>query len=284
MSEKPKPKVIEVQPISAISVDTNKLTQQVNKIKADKARKKRTEEKRVKDLESRAAKAKSKRRNEENKIKSLNKKTRQSQAAKRKADAATKKAKAKQKREQKKANNAAAAAKKKLKEKRVADKAAADAKTRRIAAEKKETNAKAARIAKAKRDKELKAKRAKEARERREQELALQQQMADEAAARNKARQQQVLSEKNKYKALILQRINQSTRKEESMRGKSCKLKIKLAFNGLVTSVKILEGDPRVCQAVESGVYKAGKLPVSKDPAVFEELKNITITYLPDFN
>lgn len=279
--EKPKPKVINVQPIKSVSVDSDKLAQQVDKIKTAKANKKRAEEKRVKDLEDRASKALAKRRNEESKIKDLNKKTRLSQAEKRRADDAAKKAREKQKREIAKANKAAADAKRKLDEKRKADKLAADAKKRRLDAEKKEAEAKAARVAKAKKEKELKAKRAREARERREQELALQQQMAEEAAARDKVRQQKVFGEVEKFTALIQQSIKNNMITDETMKGKTCRVKIKLAFNGLVTSVKILEGDQRVCQAAESAVYKTAKVPVSKDPAVFEQLKNINITFDP---
>jgi colicin import membrane protein len=283
-NDKPKPVVINVQPITAVSVDQDKLAAQVSKIRTDKANKKAREADRVKKLEDRAKAAERKRDKAENKIKDLNQKTRKSKADKRRADDATKIAKQKQKLETAKADKAAADAKKKLKEKDIADKGAAAAIARRIKEEKDAKDADVKRKAKAKLEKEEKVRKAREARERREQEMLLQQQMAEEQAARDKAHNKQVLGEYEKYSALITQKINQFAIKDASMKGKSCRVNIKLAFNGLVTSVKVLEGDPIVCNATEAAVYKVGKLPVSKDPAVFDKLKNIIINFIPDVN
>ena len=68
-TEKPKPVVSNVEPVKAVSVDTNKLTEQVNKIRATKAKKQAAERKRVEDLEARANRAANKRKNQETKIK-----------------------------------------------------------------------------------------------------------------------------------------------------------------------------------------------------------------------
>lgn len=281
---KPTPKVIEVQPIKSVAVDQQKLTEQVNKIKSQKAAQKAAEEKRVRDLEARAKRAEQNRKSAESQIKDLNKKKRQSQQEKRAADAAAKKAREKQKREQAKAKKAADDAKKKLAEKAKAEKAAADAERKRKDAEKRAKQEEAARKAKAERERKERERKAREAAERAEQERMMQEQMAAEQAAREAAYRKQVLSEVDKFKALITQRIDQSIIKDQSMKGKSCKVNIRLAFNGLVTSVKILSGDSRVCQATEAGIYKAGKLPVSEDPTVFAELKNINITFIPEFD
>jgi colicin import membrane protein len=281
-AEKPKPVAPDVQPVKSVTVDTNKLTEQVNKIKAKKAQTQAAERKRVEDLEARAKRASNNRKNQETKIKDLNKKTRQSQAEKRKADAAAAKAKAKQKRETKLANKAVDETRKQLKQKAAADKAAADAKKRKTDAEAEEKNAAAARKANAKKLKEDKARKAREVRERREQELLLQQQMADEQAARDKAHNQQVIGEVEKFTALITQRIKQGMRRDETMRGKSCRVNVKLAFNGLVTKVNVLGGDPQVCDAAKASIYKLDKVPMSKDRAVFEELKDINLTFNPE--
>ncbi len=281
-NEKPKPVVSQVQPVKSVAVDTNKLTEQVNKIKAKKAQTQAAERKRVEDLEARARRASNNRKNQETKIKDLNKKTRQSQAEKRKADAAAAKAKAKQERETKLANKAADETRKKLKQKAAAEQAAADAKKRKADAEAAEKQAEKDRIAKAKRLKEDKARKAREARLRREQELLMQQEMAEEQAARDKAHNQQVLSEVEKFTALIKQRLEQGMLVDETMRGKSCRVNIKLAFNGLVTKVKVLSGDTQVCEAAKASIYKVDKVPISKDPAVFEELKNINLTFNPE--
>lgn len=280
--EKPKPVAPDVKPVKSVSVDTNKLTEQVNKIKATKAKKVAAENKRVDDLEARARRASNNRKNQETKIKDLNKKTRQSQAEKRKADAAADKAKAKLKRETKLAKKAADETKKQLKQKAAADQAAFDAKKRKTDAEAAEKKAADARKTKAEQLKKDKARKAREARERREQELILQQQMADEQAARDKAHNQQVLGEVEKFTALIKQRITQGMLIDETMRGKSCRVNVKLAFNGLVTKVKVLGGDPQVCDAAKASIYKVDKVPISKDPAVFEELKDINLTFNPE--
>lgn len=280
---KPEPKVIQVQPIKSVAVDQQKLNEQIDKIKNRKAQQKAAEEKRVRDLEERANKAQRNRNDAEKKIKDLNKKTRQSQQEKRKADAAAKKAKEKQKREQAKATKAAADAKKKLDEKKRADKAAADAKKKRIAEEKKAQAAENARKEKARKDEQERQRKAKEARERRQAELELQRQMASEQAARDTAYQQKVLSEVEKYTALIISRVEQSIIKDDAMKGKKCKVEINLAESGFVYKVNVLGGDPLTCQATRTGILKAGNLPVSKEPAVFEKLKVITINYIPEF-
>ena len=102
----------------------------------------------------------------------------------------------------------------------------------------------------------------------------LQEQLAAEQAARNEVRQQQVLGEVEKYKALIMARIQQNFLKDED-EGKECRLNIRLGFNGLVTQVKSLGGDTLVCEAAMRAVRMADTLPVSPDRDVFEQLKNI---------
>ena len=111
----------------------------------------------------------------------------------------------------------------------------------------------------------------------------LQEQLAAEQAARNKVRQQQVLGEVEKYKALIMARIQQNFLKDEKMKGKECRLNIRLGFNGLVTQVKSLGGDTLVCEAAMRAVRMADTLPVSPDRDVFEQLKNINLTIAPKF-
>ena len=282
--DKPKPQVIQVEPIEAVSIDQDKLNQQINRIKTEKANKKRAEEQRVADLERRASNAQKKRRNEEDKIKDLNKQTRQSKAERRRADAEAKKAKERQKRESDKAKRLAMDAEKKLKEKQAAEKAAADAKARKKKAEEAERKAKQERIAREKKAKAERERKAREARERREAELELQRQMAEEQAARERAHSKQVLGEVDKFKALITQQIQTSVRVDEAQKDKTCEFTLKLAFNGLVTQFIRRGGDKIVCDATETAVYQIGQFKMSKDPAVFEELKSIKITFVADPN
>jgi colicin import membrane protein len=289
-SEKTKPLVIQVEAITSVAVDKNKLAKQVNRIKNEKAAKLRAEEKRVADLEARAAEAKTKTRNENKRLKDLNQQTKKSKEAKRVADAEAKKSLEKQKRENAKAKRAEQLAKKKHQEKIVADKALADtvekrrveevaaqkARLDRIAKEKKREEDK---LRKAKLASQAKARKAKEAKLRADQEAAMQQQMLEEQQDRQRAHQKVVMGEVQKYKALIHQRISQRLITDETFKGLSCRVNVKLAFNGLVTSVKVLSGDKRLCNAAENAVLKAGKLPVSEDPAVFKELRDITLIF-----
>ena len=114
--------------------------------------------------------------------------------------------------------------------------------------------------------------------EKAEQEKIMAEQLRAEQDARQRSRQKQVLSETQKYQALIRQSIERNWITDDSMRKKPCRLNIRLASNGLVLSVKKLSGDDIVCRSVESAVLKAGTLPVSSDPAVFDKLKNINLT------
>jgi colicin import membrane protein len=67
------------------------------------------------------------------------------------------------------------------------------------------------------------------------------------------------------------------------MKGKSCKLNIKLAFSGLVTRVTKLQGEPNICQAAERAILKAETLPVSKEQDVYQQLRDINLTVEPNF-
>ncbi len=108
--------------------------------------------------------------------------------------------------------------------------------------------------------------------------------MAEEMAGRQQARRQQQLSEINRFTALIIQTIQRHLITDRSsMAGKSCKLTISLATSGFVTNVVIGQGDRIVCQAAQKAIYKAGTLPVSKDPEVFKEMRKISVTVIPEF-
>lgn len=271
--EKPKetPKLSSVQPIEAVVLDRAKVEAQINKIKRAES----AEKKRLAELENRAEAAKRKRAKEERRIKKLEKQRKQKLAEKKKADAAAKKAKAK-------AAIAEKARKKKVQEQKKAEaaakksqQAAEKAKKQRIEAEQAAKKAEALRI-KQEQDKKRKAQ---EAKERAEQQQLLEQQMASEMAERQKAKQQQVMSEVQRYTVLILETIKRNLIVDQStMAGKSCRVEVKLASSGFVINVKTSNGEPSVCAAAKTAVYKAGNLPVSKDPEVFKQLSTIGLT------
>ncbi|WP_091991822.1 cell envelope integrity protein TolA [Pseudoalteromonas denitrificans] len=258
--------------IEAISVDQKAVEQRIKELKNNDVSKKRKEEQRIKNLEKRANEARKKRQAEARRIKKLEQQRQAKEREKKKAEAATKKAKAKQKIEQNKAAKAKA-------NKEKAEKAAKAAAKKRKKEEKALADAQ-----KARKQKEVEEKRkAEAARQKALEEQLLQEQLAQEQAVRAKAKQQQVLTEVEKYKAMIMARIAQNFLKDEKMKGKQCRLNIRLAFNGLVTKAISLGGDKLVCEAALRSIRMADTLPVSKDRAVFEQLKNINFTFKPDF-
>lgn len=131
-----------------------------------------------------------------------------------------------------------------------------------------------AREAKAKEDA---IKKQKEAAEQAEMERIMQEQLAQERAAQQQRRQKQVLTEVERYTALIQQTIKRNLYSDDSFDGKVCRLNIRLATTGFVTSIRVLDGNDALCRAAESAVRRADKLPVSDAPDVYEQLKDITL-------
>jgi len=277
---KPTPMVILNQPIKAMTVDKAAVENHVKKLQQKQADAKAAEQKRIRDLEKRAEQARKKRANEEQRIKNLEKQRKKKEKEKKIADDKAKKARAK-------ANAAEKARKQKEAEKRKADKAAAAAKAKRLKAEaeaKKAEQLRKKKEAERKRKEAEKKRKAKEAKERAEQERLLAQQMEQEMASRQQARRHQMVSEINRFTALITQTIQRYLITDQAtMQGKSCKLTITLAPSGFVTSVKTGQGSAVVCSAAKNAVLKAQTLPVSKDPEVFKEMRTISLTVVPEF-
>jgi colicin import membrane protein len=269
----PTPTSQSAEPIKAVVVDKAKFEQAVNKIKRQKSNERDAEKKRLKAVEKRASDAKKRRVQEQARIKKLEKQRKQKEQEKIKADKAAKSSKAK-------AAKAEKVRKQKEQEKQVAEKAAAAARSKRLKAEadaKKAEDLRLKKIAERKRQ-EIAAK------EQAIQDAMLAEQMADEMATRNKARNQQVMTEVQRYSALITQRINQyMITYRSTMADKSCRLTITLASSGFVIDVKVGQGNKVVCDAANIAIGKAGTLPVSKDPEVFKEMREIAVTVEPKF-
>jgi colicin import membrane protein len=189
-------------------------------------------------------------------------------------------AKAKEVERQRKIEEAAAqkrrqaAAAKKAREKREAEETRIkqQKELERLAAQKEKERK--AQEAKAKADAERKKK---EAAERAEMERIMQEQLAKEQAAQQARRRQQVLSEVERYQALIKQTIERNLFADDSFKGKVCRLNIKLATTGYVTSIRVLGGDAALCQAAESAVRRVEELPISDAPDVYQQLKDINL-------
>jgi len=170
-------------------------------------------------------------------------------------------------------------ARKQAEQKRAEEKRKAEAEAQR----QKELERRAAQEAKERREREAREKaeaerKQKEAREKAEMERIMQEQMEAERAAQQKRRQQQVLSEVDRYKALIQNKIIQGLYNDSAYKGKQCRLNIRLATTGFVTQVRTLGGDPALCRAAEAAVRRPDKLPMSAEADVYQELKDINLT------
>ena len=267
----PAPPHSDGQVITAKAVDSKVVEQQVKRLKAEKAAEQQAEADRQRKLEQQ-------RQNELKRIAELKRQRAQEEQQRQAAEKAAQQAKVQQQQEAQKARQLELQRQQKEAEAKKAEAAA------KAAAEKQRKEEAAAKAAAEKRRKEEaeRQRKAEEARRKKAAEAQLAKQMEAEAAARAKARQQQVLSELQKYQALINQTIKRNFIRDDSMRGKEAKLQITLAPSGLVLDVKYVSGDRAIFEAAQRAVWKAGTLPVSKDPQVFAQMRQVNITMKPD--
>ena len=258
-------------PVEAVAVDEKLLNERVQQMQRERDAAKAAEEKRIRDLERRAAQAEQNRTAEEQRFKRVAEEKRKADAEAQKAKAAAAEAKKRQEQENAKAKQAEQARIAKEQERQKAEEAA------KAAEQKRKAEQEAAEKAAAERERK-----AAEARQRAEQERAMQEQMAKEAQARAAARAQQAATEVQRYTALIRDAIQRNLLVDEGMRGKSCRINIRLASNGFVTRVGVISGDQTVCDATVRAVNRAGTLPVSADPDVYNQLKDINLTVSPE--
>lgn len=240
--------------VQAVVVDSAVIEQQFQAIE----QKKEAERQRIAEIERQKREAEERRRQEQRQAEEAKK--RQQQEAQRRALAEKKKQE-----EQEKARRLEQERQKKAKEE--AQRKAREAEERR---KREEAAAKEA------------ERRRKEEQARAEQERQMREQLQAEQAARQQQRQRHILSETDKYRALIMQSIQRNWIIDDSMQGKSCRLNISVASNGFVKTVRILEGDPRTCKSAETAVYKTATLPVPKDPDVLQQFLNFNLTVKRD--
>ncbi len=247
--------------INAHSVNAKNIERLVKNIKKKDIDEKNKETERLRKLKKEEGKTKEKRIEEKNKLKKI--KQRQADAEKERKVEENKAADAKKKRE---VDDKARKKKKEADKKRSAKKKADKEKKRKkkLADEKQ------------KKEEARKKKLAKEEAAQEVLEREMQQQMDDETEALNAAKQQQVMTEVDKFKSLIQGKIKRNWLKPEA--SGYCVFRINLAPGGLVIGVAILEGDNQHCESGQRAIYKAEPLPVSEDPDVFAELRNIKLT------
>lgn len=114
-----------------------------------------------------------------------------------------------------------------------------------------------------------------------EMEAMMEQQLAAEANARSQAASAAAKGEVDKYAALIKATVERYMILDPTMRGKTCTIGVKLASSGFVISVDNGQGDPAVCRSGKAAVLKANQLPVPKDPAAFELMKDLRLQLAP---
>ncbi|MBO2616534.1 MULTISPECIES: cell envelope integrity protein TolA [Shewanella] len=274
-------------PVQAVVVDQQKVDDYVQKLKQDKAAAERRERERQQELDRKANEAKKAREQEQERIRKLEVERKQKELETQKAADAAKAAKLKEQQEKEKAQKAEAERKAKEQQRKEAEEAALKAEQKRKAEEAAAKKAEEERKRKeaerkAKEEAERKRKAEEEARRRQEQELA--DALAAEQAALSATRNRQVMSEVDRYRAMITATIQRNLVVDESMRGKVCKVKVRLAKDGFVTNSQIIEGDPVVCRAAKAAINKAGRLPVSQEPDVYQLMKEINLEVRPEFN
>jgi hypothetical protein len=113
-------------------------------------------------------------------------------------------------------------------------------------------------------------------------EAMMEQQLAAEANARSQAASAAAKGEVDKYAALIKATVERYMILDPTMRGKTCTIGVKLASSGFVISVDNGQGDPAVCRSGKAAVLKANQLPVPKDPAAFEMMKEFNLSWRQD--
>ncbi len=219
--------------------------------------------KKVADL---VKKIKQKKKKQADKQKALKKRLAQLESKRKKEEQRSKNASAKRKKDEKLAKEAEA---KRKKEKKLADAAEVDRKE-------KETQADIAaqKLAEEKkRVEDAKIKRQQDELERTRQE-EFEQQMLAEQTAMDEEQHQYIMSEKDKYTKLIVERV-----KSQMVMDLTVTLQIKLMPGGTVFEITCLEGDPIPCKAAEVAVRKAEPLPVPKDLDVFNEIRTLNLNF-----
>ncbi|MFA0226017.1 cell envelope integrity protein TolA [Vibrio bathopelagicus] len=244
-----------------------KATREAEKRRVEKEQQRKVEEARLKTEQKKAAKAEADRKLKEAAVVKAEKERKAKEAAV---------AKAEQERVAKE-KAAKEAADKARKEKEAAERA----EKQRIAKEKEA----AAAAEKARKAKEAAARAEKE---RKQQEAALNDIFAGletESTQNSSAKQQFISDEAQRYGAIYTQLIQQNLLLEDSYRGRSCRVNLKLiptGSNAILGSLSILDGDSRLCAATKRAVAQVQSYPLPKDPDIVKSLKDINLTVSPE--
>ena len=121
-------------------------------------------------------------------------------------------------------------------------------------------------------------------------EQSLKEQLLAEETERARTREEaahsaRAISEVNKYKALIRQKVSRSwSRPMGAARGLQCVVSVHLTLSGDVLRAKVVRssGNALFDRSVENAVYKAVPLPLPEDPALFDNFREIEFLFNPE--
>ncbi|OGO96402.1 MAG: hypothetical protein A3F41_03090 [Coxiella sp. RIFCSPHIGHO2_12_FULL_44_14] len=116
------------------------------------------------------------------------------------------------------------------------------------------------------------------------QQTLLTQQMAEEQRTLSAAHNQALQGLLDQYKAQIIQAIQrQWIVPPNSDRQSSCLLLVRVGPGGVVLDAAVVRssGDPVLDRSAQTAVFKASPLPVPKDPAIFDQFRELRLTVRP---
>ncbi|WP_114787165.1 cell envelope integrity protein TolA [Vibrio tetraodonis] len=281
--------------VEAVVIDPSLVRQQAQQIRSQREAAAKKEQQRLDKLRRESEQLEKSRKAEEERIRKLKEQQAREAKAAREAEKVRQQKEKERKAEELRVRQEKERAAKLEAERKAKEAAVAKAEKERIAREKAAQKAEKERVAKEKAAKEAAEKARKEKqrlerieKERKEQEAALDNifsGLETEAEHNSSARQQHVQSEAQKYGAIFKGLIEQNLLLEDSYRGKSCKVNLRLIPTGngaIVGNLNILDGDSRLCSATKRAIAQVGTFPLPKEQDVINELKNINLTVEPE--
>ncbi|WP_417879067.1 cell envelope integrity protein TolA [Vibrio sp.] len=288
------------QMVEAVVIDPKAIEKQAKSIRDQRDAAKKAEQQRVEKLRQQAELLEKNRKKEEERLRKLQEQKVQQEKQAREAEKQKQLAEKQRQEAQEKARIEKQRAAKAEAERKAKEAAAAKVAAEKKAAEqaKAAAEAKAAAQAKAKADAKAKAEAEKRAKEKAQQEAAEKARLAREKEAQeaalndifsgleaesaqiSSARQKYVASELDRYGAIYKQMIQEKLLTEDSFRGKSCKINIRLVQTGsdaIVSKVTPINGESAVCSAAKRAIAQVGNFPMSKEQDVADQLKNINL-------
>ncbi|MFY7697964.1 MAG: cell envelope integrity protein TolA [Legionella sp.] len=259
----------EVEPIKAVSVDSQEVMDVVNRIKEQRLLEKQAEEKRQLALKREAQQAQQRRIAEQQRLEKLKAEAAKLALARKKALAEEQRrlqelAKEKEKQEKQLADIKKQQEKAKIEQKK-------QEQANKLAEQKRKKAEELAKVAKANEEKS-------KADDQLKRNAAIQQAKAD--ADKNA----QMAGIVDKYKSLIISAIGRQWILPENVDSNmSSQFRIRLAPNGAVLEVTLTRssGDPILDRSAQSAIYKASPLPVPTDADAFNVFRDISLTVRP---